>query len=252
MQTIKKPLEILEAFLGTRNGELGISNIVKLTGFKISTVQRIVSLFLKEGYLCQRKKRGKYFLGPKMFQFCAFLRSTMKIENIGHQFLEKLTNLTGETSFISILFKNVIVSVDTVRSNANHTLQVSGHQGSKKQLYCTAAGKIFLAYMSTKELAKYSKSTTLISYTNNTITDFPKLKEQLLPIRHKGIAFNYEEEEIGIRTIASPIMNWDGKVIAVVGIAGPSPRLTDEQLTKLAPIVRDIALEISWVLGYKR
>ena len=241
MQTFKKQLMILEAFLGTSNGELGISSIVELTGLKISTVQRIVSVLLKEGYLYQRKRRGKYFLGPKMFQFCAFLRRTMKIENIGHQFLEKLTNSTGESSFISVLLENVTVNVDIVHSKAKHTLRVSGQEGSKKPLYCTSAGKVFLAYMSAEELAKYSKSTTLISYTDNTITDFPKLKEQLQSIRHTGIAFNYEEEEIGIRTISSPVMNWDGEVSAVVGIAGPSPRFTDEKMMKLVPIVKDTA-----------
>jgi IclR family KDG regulon transcriptional repressor len=251
MQTLKKPLDILDTFLGTKNGELGISDIVSLTGLKISTVQRIVSLFLKEGYLSQRKKRGKYFLGPKMFQFCTFIHRTMKIENIGHQFLEKLTNLTGESSFISILQNNVTVSVDIVHSNLKHTLQLSGNQGAKKELYCTSAGKIFLADMSAKDLAKYLKKQTLTTCTNNTITDPGKLKKQLLQIKREGVAFNYEEEEIGIRTISSPIRNSDGSVVAAIGVAGPSPRLTDERMKTWAPIVKDIALDISSILGYK-
>lgn len=251
MQILRKPLEILEIFLRTATSELSLSDLVKATGFNISTVQRIVLLLLKEGYLSQRKKRGKYSLGPKIYQFCGFIRTTMKIENVSHPLLEKLAKLTAETAFLSVKDGSEIVDIDAIYNNTDQRLQISVHKGFRGPLHCTAVGKIFLAHMTDKELERYSSSVTLISYTNNTITDFSKLKEQVLIIRQAGIAFNYEEHEIGVTGLASPIRDWKGDMVAAVGIAGPSPRLTNERMRELAPIIKDSALEISRFLGYK-
>ena len=103
MQSIKKALEILEVFLKTQKNEISTSDLVNSSGLNASTVYRITSLLLKEGYLSQRKRKSGYSLGPKFFLFCGFLKNGMKIGNVAHPFLEKLCKLTDECVHLSVL-----------------------------------------------------------------------------------------------------------------------------------------------------
>jgi DNA-binding IclR family transcriptional regulator len=71
-------------------------------------------------------------------------------------------------------------------------------------------------------------------------------------IRKIGFAQEDEQSEVGMRSVAAPIRNADGAVVAAVGLAGPMQRLPDKTMTKFAPLVADAANQISIRLGYRR
>jgi IclR family acetate operon transcriptional repressor len=96
-----------------------------------------------------------------------------------------------------------------------------------------------------KEYQSYIKSVVLKPRTPNTITDKDTLLKQIIEVRRSGVAFDDEENEIGLRSAAAPIRDWEGRVVAAISIIGPTARVTKQRLSEMAPVVKDYALRIS-------
>jgi DNA-binding IclR family transcriptional regulator len=106
-------------------------------------------------------------------------------------------------------------------------------------LHCTALGKVLLAYTA-GELPG-----TLEAFTPNTITDPVTLRQHLETVRQQGYALDHEEFEPGVRCIAVPVYDLQGRVIAAMGISGPATRITPQAFPALIDIVLEIGQELS-------
>jgi len=84
-----------------------------------------------------------------------------------------------------------------------------------------------------------------------TITDAEVLKAQLYEIRSRGYAFDDEEVRLGVRRIASPVFGSFKGLVAVIGIAGPTFRITVERKEELGEMVKRVAMGLSERFGYK-
>ncbi len=87
-------------------------------------------------------------------------------------------------------------------------------------------------------------------YTENTIRDSSKLKQELSLIKQEGIAIDNEEYVPGVKCIASPIKDVNGNVVAAVSISVPFTRLSSERMQELKPLVKRCGLEISQATAY--
>ena len=247
MKTTKKTLEILEVFL-IKNGNATMKEITQETGFDISTVHRILSTLMEKKYIYQSQKRGKYALGGKFMEYSNIFLNSIDIRQTIIPYLLRLRDSTNESTHIAFGDTNHAVLTDIFFSSQR--LQVSHDMLGIADLYCTGVGKVFMAYMTKEEFENYIKEITLKRFTPKTITDSDLLKEEARKIRKSGVSFDDEETETGVRNIASGVKNGDGRVIASIGIIGPSTRLTLNRMKKLAPKVKKCALSISHALGY--
>ena len=92
----------------------------------------------------------------------------------------------------------------------------------------------------------------MIAFTENTITTYEDLFQTLKEIRQKGYALDNEEIEIGLRCVAAPVYNNNGKIVAAVSISGPTTRIKEENLPELISGVQNCARKISSELGYQK
>jgi DNA-binding IclR family transcriptional regulator len=90
----------------------------------------------------------------------------------------------------------------------------------------------------------------LVPRTPKTIIDAGQIRAALEEVRALGFATEDEQSELGMRSVAAPIRNANGRVVAAIGLAGPIQRLSDEALASFAPLVADAARTISARLGY--
>ena len=90
----------------------------------------------------------------------------------------------------------------------------------------------------------------LNEHTANTIVDPEEFKRELAQIRTRGFAMADEENEVGVRSVAAPVRDHSGNVIAAISIAGPVQRLTKKVMATFAPDVVGAAEAISARLGY--
>jgi len=152
---------------------------------------------------------------------------------------------------VAILKDFNIIYLDAVETDM--TVRVVPRVGSRLPAYCTAAGKIQIAYMSDEELENYLPTKELKRYTDNTITDRDLLKKQLKIIAEQGYALDNEELDIGVRCVSAPIRDYTRRIIGAVSISGPSMRFPDERVDKeLIPLVIKASEEISAKLGFQK
>jgi len=250
MKTIERALDILEILLD-HNGEVFMPDLARLSGLNNNSLYRITSTLRKRGYLRQRKKRGKYTLGPKFLEYCHHAKSKVNVEDIAYLYQEELCKKTGESVNYTVFDNSRNMAIDKQIVHTPHPLKVATEEGTELPLYCSSAGKILLASMGNQELNKYLENNELKTHTANTITSVPKLKKQLKAIRDRNIAFDDEEFLLGVRAVASGVLDKNGNTIATFGIFGPSARITIEKMNELAPLVRRYAQMLSAGIGYK-
>src|SRR5512140_2542743 len=116
--------------------------------------------------------------------------------------LESLVKECNETTYVAILKECHIVYLDVVETDL--TVRVVPRVGARLPAYCTAAGKVQLAYMTDEEREKYLPSKELKRYTPNTITDKDELKKHLKEIAEQGYALDNEELDVGVKCVGAP------------------------------------------------
>jgi DNA-binding IclR family transcriptional regulator len=121
----------------------------------------------------------------------------------------------------------------------------------RKPAYCTAEGQAILAFQP-DDIIERVIAAGLTARTPKTITNAEKFIKELATTRQRGCAIEDEESEIGMISIAAPIRDDSGDVVAAVGIAGPVTRLSKKSIATVMPHVIATADQVSVRLGYRR
>jgi IclR family KDG regulon transcriptional repressor len=228
--------------------EIGISDLGKRLQLPKSTVHRLASTLIDAGMLEQNTENGKYRLGLSLFELGSLVRRKMDFSSEAKPTLMALREKTGETVHLAILGHTSIVYINSLESK--QAIRMTMDVGVRKPAYCTAAGKILLAFEA-PEVTESILSAGLPERTPNTITDAAALYKEFAAIRSLGYALDDEECELGLRCIAAPVRNYSGNVIAATSVAGPAQRLTKRILASYVPDVVSAADAISLRLGYQ-
>ncbi|RPJ58521.1 MAG: IclR family transcriptional regulator [Dehalococcoidia bacterium] len=243
MGAINKAFEILDLFLNKLE-PMGVSEVAELTHLNPTTAYRIITALVRSNYLEQIKKRGKYAINTKkLMAFSSVITPSLKIRNIALPFLHELSTMIQETTQIAIPLGNVAFKDDFLYS-AN-ILNVRPSRERIIDLYSTGTGKIFLAEMSDSEFAEYCRNIIIRPLTPNTITDLTKLKKHLGRIKKEAISYDLEEHELGIISVAAPIKDAAGNVVAAVSIIAPSIRLANIKKADTTITLKEFAGKIS-------
>ena len=153
---------------------------------------------------------------------------------------------------IALALLNGLTVTDIAIVYPEKTYRVIPNIISNLPLHCTSSGKIFLAYMSDKKLDQLFNTLKLKAYTDKTITDWNILKIQIEDIRRDDVAYDEEEFMSGVRSIAAPIKNEDGKALATFSIVSPSSLLTNNMnIEELVLAIKSYTLKASRSFGHK-
>ncbi len=249
MKSLKKALRVLEVFLDTGDREIRLSDLARLSGLNIATVNRIVSVFVELGYMNQVEKRGRYVLGTRFLNFSAIIKQRSRIRDVAMPHLIKLNKSVGESVALLNWDGNKLVFIDEIYSR--HPLRIVPDPSMILPLYCTGVGKIVLADMTGTELEEYFHNTDIQVHTPNTITKLEDLKACLKKVAREGVAYDDEERYLGVRSVGAGIRDAEDEIVACVGVSGLSVRLTREKMTEIAPDIKKCAMQISIDLGYQ-
>jgi DNA-binding IclR family transcriptional regulator len=249
IQAVSHALDLMEQFHGDVD-ELGVTELSKRLKLHKNNVFRLLATLESRGYIEQNKVTENYRLGLKTLELGQTFIRQMGLLRQSKPVLESLVKECNETTYVAILKEQCIIYLDAVETDM--TVRVVPRVGSRLPAYCTAAGKVQIAYMSDEELENYLPTKEFKRYTPNTITDRDELRQQLKIIAEQGYAVDNEELDIGVRCVGAPIRDYTRRIIGAVSISGPSMRFTDERMEKeLIPLVIKAAREISAKLGYQ-
>jgi len=248
VQVLDRALGILD-LLADESLELGPSEVSELMGLHKSTVHRLLQVLERHRLIEKIAQNGKYRLGLKLFELGSKAIAQLDLRGCARRYLERLVLETGETAHICVLNGDRMLSIANVESP--RTLRTPSTVGRRTPLHCTSVGKAMLAFLPEDEQNELIKKLELTAYTRHTLTKPARLKAELKLIRRRGYAMDNEEFEEGLKCIGAPVMDYSGRVVAVMSIAGPTFRLTEERTPAATRSVIRAASDLSAELGYK-
>ncbi len=233
--TVQRAIAVLHA-LADSPVDLGNTEIARRTGINGSTVSRLLSTLVSDELVSRVEATGYFRLGPRLVEFGNAALARVDIRERCRPRLEALTETTGETSTLSVPYREGTITVDFVQSPS--TVRSVAELGRPAVAHATATGKVYLAYTDTVA------PETLTSYTDKTITDRRTLDSQISSVRQRGWAQAIGEREIGLNAIACPVLSPTG-LVAILGVQGPAQRFGPKAMRIAADELRSHCLALS-------
>jgi IclR family KDG regulon transcriptional repressor len=250
IQAVSHALDLLEQFHDEVD-ELGVTELSKRLKLHKNNVFRLLATLESRNYIEQNKVTENYRLGLKTLELGQTFIKQMGLLRQSRPVLEGLVKECNETTYVAILKESHIVYLDVVETDL--TVRVVPRVGARLPAFCTAAGKVQIAYMTDEELENYLPTKEMKRYTPKTVVDREELKRHLKVVAEQGYAIDDEEMDVGVKCVGAPIRDYTRRIIGAVSISGPSMRFTDERLEKeLIPLVMRSGEEISHKLGYHK
>lgn len=247
LSSVAAALRLLKVF-SAEEPELGITAMAQRLGLAKSTVHRLTSTLLSEGFLEQNPLNDRYRLGLSLFGLGALVRRRMDVSTEALAHLHALRDRTGESVHLAVLEQSDILYLFNLESL--QAIGMRSYLGVRKPAFCTSEGRAILAFSPPALITRVLKG-ALLARTPNTVTQAAALLELFSGIRQSGYAIDDEESDAGMRGLAAPIRDASGTVVASVGLAGPVQRLSKKNLRSFTPWLMDAAQAISARLGYR-
>lgn len=250
IQTVSRALDLLEQFQDGE-AEFGITDLSNRMNLQKNNVFRLVATLRAKNYIEINNSNGKYRLGIKTRALGQLASRQIDFAHNARPFLEEIKHNCHESCYFSVINGGYTYFLDGVESDL--PVRVTQRAGSSRPLYCTAAGKVQLAFMEQQKQTDLVSGSEMNGYTAHTITDPDVLQDELRRVAHQGYAIDDQEHEAWVKEVAAPVFDSHGVIIGALSILGPEMRLTDTRLkNELLPLVCQSALRLSMSLGYCR
>jgi IclR family KDG regulon transcriptional repressor len=229
LSSVQNAARLLKEF-GTAEGSLGVTELARRLGLGKSTVHRLLATLTAERILEHDPATGTYRLGLMMWELGARVSVHRVLHDAATTVIEELRNATKETVQVAVLDGREVVYVERLESP--HTLRIFGRIGHRNWAHCTSTGKVLLAFQPERRRQALLEGWRPERRTDATICDLAQLKAELEGVRAQGWAENIGESEHGVASVAAPIRNARGEVIAAVSVAGPVMRVNGDTLRR--------------------
>jgi DNA-binding IclR family transcriptional regulator len=152
---------------------------------------------------------------------------------------------TGETVILTTYYEQEVICIEKVETN--RSVRMTMDVGTRRPLHAGASSKALMAYLPPDEVQSIIDQ-GLSKACINTITDPNVLEDELAKIRRQGYAESQQETDLGAWGVATPVFDGRGDVIAAIGIAGPSSRMSDELVESYVALCKDASQKITRLL----
>jgi IclR family pca regulon transcriptional regulator len=245
MTSLARGLAVIQAF-SQRRHHLTISQVSTTTGLSRAAVRRCLYTLAKLGFAGSDDNRH-FFLRPRILALGHSYISSMPLATAAQPVLEHISHLLHESCSIATLDGVEIVYI--ARANVTRIMSIDLGVGSRLPAFCTSMGRAILANLPPEELESVLSRVEFKRYTERTITNPAKLTQALRQIRRDGYSIIDQELEHGLRSMAVPIQNPNGKVVAALNIGAHAQRVSIQEMqTKFLPHLRAAAQELCLLL----
>lgn len=250
VQSVDRVLDILEILSSAPLG-MSLSDLSAAAGLHVSTAHRLVHVLVERGYAVKETGSGKYRLTLRTFQVGSRVSRVWDLLTAARPHLDELAAVSQEAVHLVERDGNSVVYLYKAEP-FRQLVRMESRTGLRNPMYCTGVGKSILALLSPEEVEKIWDSETITAFSPSTITDLPRMQQELELTRQRGYAIDNEEHEPGVRCMAVAIRNWAGEPVAAVSISAPVNRMDETMMKKMLPRLQTAAEEISKMLGYRK
>ncbi len=245
VQGFERGVSVIKTF-GAQRPQLTVTEVAAQTGLTRAVARRYLLTLERLGYVAAN---GPYYaLTPRVLEIGFAYMSSMTVAEIARPFMARVVDILHESCSVGVLDGYDVFYV--ARTNPQRIMTTNLAIGSRLPAHATAMGHVLLAYLSPPQLEAYLAGAPLGALTDRTITDKAALRRELLTVRRQGWAENDGESEKGVRTVAVPIFDRSGEIVAAINLAGHASRVTMRELRRdHLPVLQQAATEISNSLG---
>jgi IclR family transcriptional regulator, pca regulon regulatory protein len=240
--SLEKGIMVLETL--SRNKEpLSLVELAALTNTSPATATRYVSTLVALGYVVRSSATRQYRIAPKVLSLGFSLLRNMDLRTRVSTHLMEASRRLNVGAQCGILDGTEIVYVERIQINLIVDLDIP--VGSRLPAYCTALGKVILAFMDRAAAEKIIEESNLAPHTPYTETDKSRLLASLVGIRSQGFAINRQELFLGRNAMAAPVFR-NGVIEGAIGFSFPFQKQLEEEFEKnLVEVLKDISKKAS-------
>jgi DNA-binding IclR family transcriptional regulator len=218
VQSISRAFSVLGA-LG--DGPLGVTEVAERSGLPKSTAARMLATLVGEGAVEQVPGDTAYRLGPRLITLAGGFSLVRSLSAIARPTLGELARASGEAAGLGIPDGDLIHYIEQV--DTPNPVVVRDWTGARAPLHAVSSGQVLLAFRTPAAIDRYLER-PMERFTERTLADPDAVRDRLRDVRRRGYAWAIEEFDAGISSVAAPIADGSGEVIAAVHVHGPSYR----------------------------
>lgn len=226
--SLVKGLKVIEAF-GTDTPRLSIARAASASGLDRATARRVLLTLYHEGYA---EYDGKFFiLTPRILRLGISALASLPLSQRVQPWLDQLSEQIGQSCSVALLDETEIVYI--ARAAQKRVMSIGLMPGSRLPAYCTSMGRVLLAALPREEARALVEASDLAPRTAFSMTDPDQIMERIDQVRAEGFAIIDQEVELGLRSIAVPLMDKHDRVIAAFNSGMPATHKKVEMLADI-------------------
>ncbi|WP_422372949.1 IclR family transcriptional regulator [Hoeflea sp.] len=225
--TVGKALEILDS-VAAHGRPVRFTELLETSTYPKATLYRFLQILTNQNMLDHNPEDGSYSLGTRLIRLAHAAWKNASLAPIARPHVQALAKYAGETIHLAQLDNAQVIFVDKLK--ATNRFETLAQVGQVAPAYCTGVGKAMLAFLAPKRLQLTLRQQSYYRFTPTTLTDAESLIVQLEQIRREGVAYDRQEHELGIISIAAPVLSSNGRVLGAISIATSTTRHSLEGL----------------------
>jgi IclR family pca regulon transcriptional regulator len=238
VQSLERGLAVIRAF-DAEHRDLGLSEVARAAGLTRAAARRFLLTLVELGYVSVAD--AKFRLTPRVLELGYAYLSGLTLPEVAEPHMEELVASINESSSISVLDGTEIVYV--VRVPTRRIMSITLSVGTRLPAYATSMGRVLLASLRDEELERRLAQIRFEPLSRRTVKGIGELRDVLEKVRKQGYAATDQELEEGLRSLAVPIHDVSGEVIAALNVSVHASRGTMTALRRdfLPPVSRTAA-----------
>lgn len=241
MTSLARGLAVIQAF-SQRQRELTVSQISAKTGFSRAAVRRCLYTLAKLGFAATDDSRH-FHLRPRVLVLGHSYIASMPLAATAQPILENISSILHESCSIATLDRTDIVYI--ARANVTRIMSIDLVVGSRLPAFCTSMGRVLMAELLAEELDEFLARVEFKRYTEQTVANAEKLRQILRLVQRNGYSIVDQELEPGLRSMAVPIYDAAGRVVAALNVGAQAQRISIQDLqVRILPHLKAAAQEL--------
>jgi DNA-binding IclR family transcriptional regulator len=241
VQALARGLTIVALF-DVEHPEWSLNEICERTGISKTTAYRMLRTLEWKEFVVFDPHTERYHLGPAMIPGAYLTLSYVSFVRYTHPFLEDLAKATGETIELTVESAQGAVVVDQVATS--HPFKPNLPTGRILGNMANSAVRMWMAMRPEESRARLLREPQ-VKFTPHTTTDPGQLAAMLERAAREGVAYDLQEQDLGVCAVSAPVFAPDGDVLAVLTIVAPSDRFGPEGQAKNADAVKKKAADMT-------
>lgn len=244
---LERSLNVLHLF-DAENRALSLSEIARNVGVTPGGATPILNTLEKHGFVARDPESKKYRLGLTILERANCVLASLDVTGAAKPVLRSLASELRVNAHLAVRYDAEVLYVH--REEAAQAVVLQSIIGRRAPLYCTALGKVFLAFEA-PELLEEMLGTRMAPVTPKTLTTPRALREDVEATRARGYSLDNEEFHLGQVCIGVPVRDFQGTLVAAMSISVAVQRLDAEPLEMFAREIVLAGSSVSTALGQK-